>query len=171
MESATKGRIIFLNGTSSAGKTTLAHALRPKLEPQFCYYASDQLADEGFRPLDPVARATGREKFFAGFHRSIPALAGAGIDLLIEHIVEEQQWADDLALLLKDFDVFWVGVHAGVEILTSRETQRGNRSIGEALYHLRTHSFCRYDLEVDSTRTLDDLTTEIVQAWKGRRPQ
>ncbi len=45
------GRIVLLNGTSSAGKTTLATALRPALGPEFCYYASDQLADAGFRPL------------------------------------------------------------------------------------------------------------------------
>lgn len=67
------GRIIFLNGTSCAGKTTLVHALRPKLEPQFYYYASDQLADQGFRPLDPDVRAAGRERFFTGFHHSLPA--------------------------------------------------------------------------------------------------
>ena len=107
-----KGRILMLNGTSSSGKTTLVQTLRPKLEPGFCYYASDQLADAGFRPINPEARAAGRECFFAGFHRSIPALADAGLDLLVEHIVEEQQWADDLAELLKGLDVFWVGVHA-----------------------------------------------------------
>lgn len=44
---ATKGRIILLNGTSSSGKTTFALALRLDLAPQFHYYASDQLADEG----------------------------------------------------------------------------------------------------------------------------
>ena len=42
------GRIILLNGTSSAGKTTLARTLRTKLPPDFCYYASDQLADASF---------------------------------------------------------------------------------------------------------------------------
>jgi chloramphenicol 3-O phosphotransferase len=58
-----KTKIIILNGTSSAGKSTLAKALRPTLEPQFCYYASDQLADAGFRPLQPEAREAGRAKF------------------------------------------------------------------------------------------------------------
>ena len=169
MISVIKGRIIMLNGTSSAGKTTLVQALRPKLEPGFCYYASDQLADAGFRPIHTEARRAGRERFFEGFHRTIPALAGAGLDLLIEHIIEEQQWADDLAGLLKGLDVFWVGVHASVEAITAREKQRGNRTIGEALYHLRTHEFCRYDLEVDTIRPLEEVATEIVQAWERRR--
>jgi chloramphenicol 3-O phosphotransferase len=169
MSGQSPGRIIFLNGTSSSGKTTLVHALRPKLPASFCYYASDQLADAAFRPIDPSARATGREMFFAGFHRSIPALASSGLDLLIEHIIEKQAWADELIDLLRGLDVFWVGVHVDQEILAERERQRGDRTIGEALYHLRTHDFCRYDIEVDSTQPLENVTQEIVQAWERRR--
>jgi chloramphenicol 3-O phosphotransferase len=165
------GRIIILNGTSSAGKTTLARALRPQLPTSFCYYSSDQLADAKFRPIDPTARLAGREQFFVGFHRTIPALASAGLDLLVEHIVEEQHWAEDLANLLKGFDVFWVGVHASVDLITEREKQRGERTIGEALYHLRTHEFCRYGVEVDTAQPAPDVTAAIVQAWKTRQAQ
>ncbi|WP_458395608.1 phosphotransferase-like protein [Rhizobium ruizarguesonis] len=42
------GRIIFLNGTSSAGKSTLAKALRAELSEPFCFFSSDQLADGAF---------------------------------------------------------------------------------------------------------------------------
>lgn len=162
------GRIFILNGTSSAGKTTLARALRPKLPVTFCYYASDQLADEGFRPVEPAARAAGREMFFDGFHRSIPAMASAGLDLLVEHIVEEQKWANELAASLAGLDVFWIGVHAPADVMTAREVARGNRMIGEAAYHLKTHGFCRYDLEVDTTRPVDELTSHIAIAWNER---
>ena len=161
-------RIIMLNGTSSSGKTTLARALRAKLPATFCYYASDQLADAGFRPMGPAARSAGREMFFDAFHRSIPAMAAAGLDLLIEHIVEEQQWADDLTALLAGLDVFWVGVHAPVEVMTAREIARGNRTIGEAAYHLKTHTFCRYGCEVDTTHPVDETTSWIVTAWDER---
>ncbi len=162
------GRIIFLNGTSSAGKSTLAKALREQLEPQFCYYASDQLAQAGFRPSEQAARSAGRERFFAGFHQSIPAFAGAGIDLLVEHIVEEQSWADDLANLLASFDVFWIGVHAPITELERRETLRRDRMPGEAHYHLKTHSFCKYDLEVDSMQPINQNVRLIVTAWNRR---
>ena len=100
-----KGRIILLNGTSSAGKTTFAKALRPKLDPAFHYYASDQLADAAFRPLADDVRWEWRERFFDGFHRSITAFASSGIDLLVEHIVEEQSGADNLNELLAPFPV------------------------------------------------------------------
>ena len=95
-------------------------------------------------------------------------MASAGVDLLVEHIVEEQGWADELAALLAGLDVFWVGVHAPVDVITAREIERGNRTIGEAAYHLKTHSFCRYACEVDTTRPTDELAAEIVAAWNKR---
>ena len=162
------GRIILLNGTSSSGKSTLAQALRPKLEPQFHYYASDQLADAGFRPLNEEARSVWRKPFFDGFHNSIPAFAGAGLDLLIEHIIEEQSWADDLEALLAPLDVFWVGVHAPTQEIEHRERLRKDRQPGEALYHLKTHTFCKYNLEVDTTEPTSHNVEIILNAWKSR---
>lgn len=163
-----RGRIILLNGTSSAGKTTLAKELRIQLEPQFHYYSSDQLADAGFRPLDKDVRFEYRESFFEGFHRSIPAHAEAGLDLLVEHIVECQKWADDLKTLLSPFDVFWVGVHAPVAEIERRERLRGNRQLGEGVYHLKTHTFCQYDVEVDAVRPLEQNAETILRAWRSR---
>lgn len=167
----TLGRIILLNGTSSAGKTTLAKALRPSLEPQFHYYASDQLADQGFRPLDKQVHYQWRRAFFDGFHRSIPAFASVGIDLLVEHIVEEQSWANDLETLLAPFDVFWVGVHAPITEIERRERLRGDRQIGEGLYHMKTNGFCRYDVEVNTMEPIELNVEKIVGAWKNRKSQ
>lgn len=162
------GRIILLNGTSSSGKSTLAQALRLKLEPQFHFYASDQLADEGFRPLDKEVRFAWRETFFDGFHRSISAFASVGLDLLIEHTVEEKHWAEQLQVLLAPFDVFWVGVHAPLAEIERREGERGNRQQGEGLYHLKTHQFCNYNVEVNTTEPMSENVTNIINAWNSR---
>jgi len=153
---------------ASAAKSTIAKALRTKLEPQFCYYASDRLAEGDFRPIEPTVRLAGRKMFFEGFHRSIPAFASAGIDLLIEHIVEEQSWADDLVKLLAPFDTFWVGVHAPLSELDRRERLRNDRKVGEAAYHLKTHSFCKYDVEIDSMQPLTHNVNTIADAWNRR---
>jgi chloramphenicol 3-O phosphotransferase len=163
------GRIILLNGTSSAGKTTLSYALRAQLAEPFCVYASDQLADAGFRPPSPHQRYAGRERFFDGFHRSIPAFAAAGNDLIVEHIVEKQSWADQLATLIGDLDVFWVGVHAPLAVLEQRERERGNRTVGESAYHLKTHGFCRYDIEIDTTaKPIEESAAIVAEAWRRR---
>lgn len=134
------GRIILLNGTSSSGKSTLAAALRATLTEPFCYYASDQLADGGFRVIRQKARdarlSDERARFFDGFHRSIVCFAEAGNDIIVE--------------------------------MERRERERGDRMIGEALYHLKTHNYCRYDIEVDTTEPLDSLVSSIIKAWRAR---
>jgi chloramphenicol 3-O phosphotransferase len=84
----------------------------------------------------------------AGFHQSIAAFASAGLDLLVEHIVEKASWRADLDRLLLPFDVFWVGMFAPIEELEHRERLRGNRTIGEAREHLATHEYCSYDFSV-----------------------
>ena len=87
---------------------------------------------------------------------------------MIEHIVEEKDWADQLQALLSPFDVFWVGVHAPVAEIERRERMRGDRQQGEGLYHLKTHQFCTYNVEVDTTRPTSENVTTIINGWKSR---
>lgn len=166
------GRIILLNGTSSAGKSTLAKALRAALTEPFCYYASDQLADGGFRTIKQKTPHAGlsneRARFFDGFHRSIVSFAEAGNDIVVEHIVEEAGWAQQLRALFAHLDTFWVGVHAPLAEMERRERERGDRTIGEARYHLKTHDYCRYDIEVDTTEPLHSLVSSIIETWRAR---
>jgi chloramphenicol 3-O phosphotransferase len=166
------GRIIFLNGTSSSGKSTLAKALRAALAEPFCYYASDQLAESGFRAIRQKVRDAGlrdeRARFFDGFHRSIVSFAEAGNDMLVEHIVEERSWAQQLQELFAHLDTFWVGVHAPLMEIERRERERGDRTIGEARYHLKTHDQCQYDIEVDTTLPNDSVVASIIKAWQAR---
>ena len=162
-------RIIMLNGPSSVGKTTLVGELRPLLPDTFCYYASDQLAEEGFRPTAPAARWHGRETFFDGFHRSIAAFASAGLDVLVEHIVERASWHTDLNRLLLPFDVFWVGLFAPIEEIEQRERARGDRAIGEAREHLATHDHCSYDFTVGTTQPATAIAVQVAQAWHSRK--
>src|SRR5258708_33779669 len=79
-----------------------------------------------------------RPRFFAGFHRCLPALAAAGNDLIVEHVIEYRSWREDLARLLAGLDVFLVEVHRGLEGIDRRgrrpadpRTGRGPRQ-GEA---------------------------------------
>ena len=163
-----RGRVILLNGTSSSGKSSFAEALRPHLAAQFNYYSSDQLAGAKFRPLKADVRFACRESFFKGFHHSIAAFAGSGNDLLIEHIVERQSWADELLAVLAPYETLWVGVHAPLAELERRERLRGDRQLGEALFHLKTHTFCRYDVEINTINPNDMNVALVVEAWQRR---
>lgn len=168
------GKIILLNGTSSVGKSAICSELQKQLDEVWCYFASDQLADAGFRDPGEKEIASDHEmpaermRFFNGFHRAIPAFAYAGNNLIVEHIIEFDWWLADLKRLLVGYDVFFVGVHCPLEELEQRERQRGDRTIGEAAYHLKTHDYCIYDFEVDSRDTPKTNAAKIIAAWRAR---
>jgi len=110
-----------------------------------------------------------RPAFFEGFHRCLPALAEAGNNLVVEHIVETEAWMHRLVLLLEPFDVFFVGVHCPLPELERREIARGDRRIGEARQDYEvTHTFGIYDIEVDSTDPLERNVDTVISAWKTR---
>lgn len=170
------GKIILLNGASSAGKSTLASAVQAQVAEPFWHYSIDHLMAGGVLPrarLDngDFAWSDMRPMFFEGFHRSIPALAAAGNNMLVEHIVEEQAWMDRLVLLLEGHDVFFVGLHCPVEELERRERERGNRRIGEARSDFEiTHTFASYDLELETTGPSEPLARALLSAWACRTP-
>ena len=173
--SPARGKIILLNGASSSGKSTLAAALQNALEEPFWHYSIDHLLAAGTLPKDRIDRGHFRwndlrPRFFAGFHASLPALAAAGNNLVVEHIIETKEWIDRLVNLLQGSDVFFVGVHCPLEELERREYARGDRRIGEAKADFETtHRFCEYDMEVRSTLPAEENARNIITAWKNRQ--
>lgn len=126
------GQIILLHGPSSSGKSTTAAALRRAIDRPFWHISIDHLRDAGVLPDDRLKSGDFlwshmRKPFFDGFHRSLPAYAGAGNNLIVEHILDTPGWADDLKTLLAPFDVFFVGVRCSLAVLQRRERTRGDR--------------------------------------------
>jgi len=169
------GKIILINGASSAGKTTLSRALQNKLEEPFWHFSIDHLREARVLPMERIksgefAWPSMRPAFFEGFHRSLPALAAAGNNLIVEHIVETEAWMARLVQLLAPFDVFFVGLHCPLPELERRERARGDRRIGEAYDDQRkVHSFGVYDLELEATDSPDLNVSTVISAWKARR--
>jgi chloramphenicol 3-O phosphotransferase len=175
------GRIIFLNGASSTGKSTLAKAMQETLAEPFLHVSSDHLVASGMLAArrdreGPFAWwQQMRPRFFDGFHRCLPALAAAGNDLIVEHIIEFRTWREDLARLLEGLDVFLVGVHCDLAEIDRRERDRGDRRIGEGRSHVETdliHTFGPYDLDVDTTNAIPGALAEsVLAAWRTRARQ
>ncbi len=169
------GEIILLNGASSAGKSTLAGALQAALPESFLHFSIDHLNAAQVLPKERINSGEFswkemRPAYFEGFHRCIPALAQAGNNLIIEHIVETEEWMTRLNDLLEPFDVFFVGVHCPLEELERRELARGDRRIGDARIDFETtHGFCKYDFEIDSTQPLADNVEAVLRAWQSRK--
>jgi chloramphenicol 3-O phosphotransferase len=174
------GRIIVLNGASSSGKSTLARQLQAALDEPFLYVSSDQFVAAG---MLPQRRDEGgpfdwwhevRPRFFAGFHRCLPALAAAGNDLIVEHVIEFGPWRTELASLLHGLDAYLVGVHCAPDELDRRERLRGDRRLGEGRAHVEVngiHDLGPYDLDVDTTEGVrPDLVAAVLTAWRQRAP-
>src|SRR5215475_13078719 len=108
------GKIILLNGVSSAGKSTLARSLQQQLPEPFLHLSFDHLRESNALPMARIRNgqvdwARMRPAVFDGFHRCLPALAAAGNNLIVDHIIEQAQWLADLVVLLGPFDVFCRG--------------------------------------------------------------
>ena len=93
------GQIIFLNGTSSSGKSTIADLLQGELnEPHLLASIDKFFSMYPVRFTDPKTKADAETfakiipKGVAGFHRVIAALANSGINVIVDHVLEEGEW-------------------------------------------------------------------------------
>ena len=169
------GRIIFLNGASSSGKSTLARGLQASLPESFWHFSIDHLNAADVLPKARIKSGEFewqglRPSFFDGFHRCLAQIAAAGNNLIVDHIVETEAWMRQLLGLLGSLDVFFVGVHCPLQELERRERERGNRRIGEARADYQVvHTFGNYDFEVDSTLPLDANVDAVIAAWTKRQ--
>lgn len=166
---------ILLNGTSSAGKTTLATALQKAMPEPLLYVSNDKfifmtpehvLKDDAMRPkvLLPLLSA---------FHRSLPLIAACGFPMIIDHVIERWDWMDEIAEALRGFDVYFVKVECPLEELERREIARGDRQVGFAKMQLEyVHRYGGYDAEVNTfTHTLEENVEALKQLLRsGSQP-
>ncbi len=163
--------IILLNGISSAGKTSIAQVLQRTLDEPYLQVSIDAFEDMLPDRSQAGERFTWEElfpKLLAGFHRSIAALAGAGSNLIVDHVmVYREGWASTLAdcmAALEPFAVYFVGVHCSLEEAMRREQARGDRFIGTVERQFpRVHRHTLYDMEVDTTHTSPEVCAEHIR--------
>ena len=171
---AQAGKIIFLHGASSSGKSTLANAIQARIEEPFWHISIDHLRDSGVLPMARFKSGefdwkAARKPFFDGFHQSLAAYAAAGNNLIIEHILDTEGWQDDLVRLFRPFDVFFVGVHCPLPLLIEREAARGDRPAGSAERDFHSiHVGRSYDFEVSSAGDPAKNVESVIAAWRVR---
>lgn len=175
-QSETKaGKLIFLHGASSSGKSTIARRLQATIDQPFWHISIDHLRDSGVLPMERIRNGEFpwkdlRDAFFSGYHRSLPVYAAAGNNLIVEHIIDTRKWLALLIDQLSPFDVFFVGIHCPLEELERRERARNDRPIGDARRDFATvHKHMQYDFEIDSTRPIAETVTALLNAWKQRQ--
>ena len=179
------GTVVVLNGTSSAGKTSLARALQDRwdgpvrdagidrhltmLPRRYLSSAWPDVFRYDTAPDGTITRVVPgpvAHDLVRAMHRSAAALAGAGFDVVVDHVLLDPAWARDLAEAMHGTRAVLVGVRCEPPVLLERERERGERTLGQALAQLPyVHSHGPYDVEVD-TAVLDvDGAADAVLAW------
>jgi chloramphenicol 3-O phosphotransferase len=140
-------QIVFLNGASSSGKSSIARQLLLVLDrPHFHFSVDGFLAMRGAEPTEPID-----ERTVLGFHRAVAGMAAAGNSIVVDHALDHPHWFTDCVETWREHDVVFVGVHCSLPELNRRERLRDNRETGLAArqFH-RVHSHGDYDLECDT---------------------
>lgn len=146
--------VIFLNGTSSAGKTSIALELQARLEEIYFVYSRDmfqKMFPEHIWTNSVLMRNIG-PKMFRGFHDSIATFAEAGNHIIVDHILNRPEWIYECADALAGIKAILVGVKCPIEVAEKRERERHDREIGLVRSQFDiVHAHMLYDIEVDTS--------------------
>jgi chloramphenicol 3-O phosphotransferase len=166
--------VIFLNGGSSSGKSTIGRMLQSVLDGTWLLLGIDVLIwtlpveltaspegliiDQGVIHRGPAFLAA-----YDGFRHAVGALCRSGVDVIVDDVLldggkDQLGWAESLG----EFETCWVAVRCDPVVAASREAERGDRPTGGALAQASSvHQDVRYDIEVD---TSDSSVASVVQA-------
>jgi chloramphenicol 3-O phosphotransferase len=171
-------QIIYLNGPSSSGKTTLAKALQHAFEEPFLHVGIDKIIgwmpekvndwnggeasigyswkkseDASGHPIQELRIGPFAQKIGKTFQEVVHALAKMGHHIIIDDVSFGKKQLEEWRATLQNFRVLWVGLNAPLSVLEEREKNRGNRIQGSARgqFH-RVHVDATYDLEIDTHR-------------------
>lgn len=177
--------IIILNGTSSAGKSTLAKALQAQFDKPYLHagidnyifmlpkkYLNPPLWGEIFHYVYTPDGAIGAietgemgQQLISAMHHSVKALADAGFNVIVDHVILDRLWLSEMAQLFSAHRMWLVGVLCPLAIVEQREKDRKDRTLGQARAQYNTvHAHSGYDVEVDTSRlTPEAAAMQIVE--------
>ena len=168
-----KYQIIYLNGPTSSGKTTLAFALQEEIEEPFLKIGIDSVIElmpnklNGWKGTSPklgyywekkdkgytLKQGSFATKIALAFHQMVLKLAQMGFNIIIDDVSFGKEEVDIWKQLLKDYSVLYVGVNAPLEIIEQREHERADRMIGSAIgMYDQVHKNIEYDLMLDTSK-------------------
>ncbi|MEU1982703.1 AAA family ATPase [Nocardia sp. NPDC019395] len=169
------GQVILLNGVSSSGKSSIARRLLIDLDRPFFHMSVDMIgamrSEIRTHELDGTALAEVLRRTRAGFHRAVVAMASAGNDVVMDHVLSEPWRLRDCLTVTTGIDVVFIGVHYSLDELQRREQQRGDRPTGTAVEQIGSvHAHGIYDLEVDTSTDSVEACSAQITTYVGRGP-
>ncbi|MBI3929376.1 MAG: hypothetical protein HY319_27770 [Armatimonadetes bacterium] len=192
----TQGKLIILNGGSSAGKTSLGQALQdimpecyvllgidlfwmalpPKqlnlshVDPEY-YRWSDHTEEDGREYFEVQPGPLLNQAMYARY-RAIKAYLDYGMNVIADDVVWKKEWLVDTVTLLEGYHVTFVGVHVSDEEGARRETVRGDRHGGwNRGSATAAHRYAIYDIEIDTTDHPPRVLAEQLKARLAGCPE
>lgn len=171
------GRIICLNGVSSAGKTSLYKALRDGSRRLYHLLQLDAFFNMTDGKLWQADRPAAIKLSLEMLHRTAALYAGLGHNVVIDQVqLLEAHLPSHLNFLniLRGYPVLMVHVACPADELRRREKARGDRQIGQAEFQLpMLWPQEGYDLTVDTHQTplpicaaqIDGLADRPAEWW------
>jgi chloramphenicol 3-O phosphotransferase len=171
--------IIFFNGASSSGKTSLARALQATWNGPLLYWSLDQVISQL-----PFSYGIGGENSAKGFEEIeseifsrehgyvlnelsalyVETLAKSGYDIVIDYVLLDENMLQPFIDHLSDLEVCFVGITCDEDILAKRNFARHDRVPGLSVTQQSKIHFCRsfYNLELNSSRmTSEELADQV----------
>ncbi len=188
-------KIIYLNGPSSSGKTTIAKTLQESFSEPYLHLGIDKIIgfmpwkinnwEGGVAPLgfswEPAKDPTGHpiyqikagpyaKKITRTLKDIAHLLAAHGYNLIIDDVafgaIEVEEWKS----ALKNYDVLYVGITTPLEVLEQREQSRGDRFLGSARgQYFKVHENVAYDLEIDTYSHTIEANVAKIQAALSKK--
>ena len=168
-----KARIILLNGASSSGKSAIALELQRLFKDPYMHLGIDtvfsmipskckrkdpcRLMAYVWEPIHAEAPEVNisvgplGHKIMSGFHHACAALCRSGLNLVLDHVLLDKAWTRECRELFSPFEYHFVGVLCPIDVLETRERERGDRQIGLARFTaLHAHTGNEYDMTVNT---------------------
>lgn len=190
LKSAHKPIVIILNGPSSVGKSLISYFFQEMTDTPFLHIGIDTMinmmpnkmnnwegekVEQGFwwqeevdhegSPIFSIQMGNYAKKINETYKAVVNTLVLNGHNVIVDEVAFGQEALNMWRNELKNCHLFFVGVTANLEVLESREKERGDRKIGSARHQFHNvHKNVKYDLLIDtSDKTPEQCVCEIVE--------
>ncbi len=188
--SGNRPQIIYLNGPSSSGKSTLAKALQDALNPPYLHIGIDKIigmmpekvnnwtggvaelgyswrasSDPDGHRIQELQIGPFSNRISSAYKKIVVLLLELGHQLIVDDVAFGHEDLDRWKNLLNGFSVLYVGIKTPLDVLELREKNRGNRILGSArAQYFKAHNDTHYDLDIDtSLLSTDECVARILE--------
>jgi len=168
-----KGRILFLNGPSSVGKTTLAWELQTNAPSYWYWLPFDYFLNAVPSQLWDNNEGEGFRIAYDLHHDCIKLISDQGKDIIVDTVMYSEDSFLSIVNKFAEYPVIMVKVICPVEELNKRERERGDRDIGLAANQFKhMESQTKYDLIVDThAKSTNECARSIIKLLESPEQQ